>query len=74
MRRALVWAYVPFQLAGTVYGAWLATTLSLPWYAFAALVMTVGSFNDIGIRTAYELGHKKEKLEPARLARLGLSV
>jgi alkane 1-monooxygenase len=61
--RALVWAFVPSQLAGTVYGAWLATTLSLPWYAFVALVLTVGSFNGIGIGTAHELGHKKEKLD-----------
>jgi alkane 1-monooxygenase len=58
--RALVWAYVPFQLAGTVLGAWLAATHDLPWYAYAALVVSVGSFNGIGIGTAHELGHKKE--------------
>ncbi len=61
--RALVWAYVPFQLAGTVLGAWLAATQPLPWYAFAALVLSVGSFNGIGIATAHELGHKKELLD-----------
>lgn len=61
--RALVWAYVPFQLAGTVYGAWLATHHALPWYAFAALVLSVGSMNGIGIATAHELGHKKETLD-----------
>lgn len=58
--RVLVWAYVPFQLAGTVLGAWLAATHELPWYAYAALVLSVGSFNGIGIGTAHELGHKKE--------------
>lgn len=58
--RALVWAYVPFQLAGTVYGAWLAAKHDLPWYAYAALLVSVGSFNGIGIGTAHELGHKKE--------------
>jgi alkane 1-monooxygenase len=58
--RALVWAYVPFQLAGTVLGAWLAATHDLPWYAYAALVVSVCSFNGIGIGTAHELGHKKE--------------
>jgi hypothetical protein len=57
--RALVWAYVPFPLAGTVLGAWLAATHDLPWYAYAALVVSVGSFNGIGIGTAHELGHKK---------------
>ena len=59
--RALVWAYVPFQLGGTVFGAWLASSQALPWYAFAGLVLSVGSFNGIGIATAHELGHKKEK-------------
>jgi alkane 1-monooxygenase len=29
--RALVWAYVPFPIAATVYGAWLSMTMSLPW-------------------------------------------
>jgi alkane 1-monooxygenase len=61
--RALVWAYVPFQIAGTVFGAWLAATQSLPWYAFAGLVLSVGAFNGIGIATAHELGHKKETLD-----------
>ncbi len=61
--RALVWAYVPFQLAGTVFGAWLAATQPLPWYAYAGLVFSVGSFNGIGIATAHELGHKKETLD-----------
>lgn len=61
--RALVWAYVPFQLAGTVLGAWLAASQNLPWYTFAGLVVSVGSFNGIGIATAHELGHKKEALD-----------
>jgi alkane 1-monooxygenase len=51
--RALVWAYVPFQLACTVLGAWLAVTHDLPWYAFLALVLTVGSVNGVGIGTAH---------------------
>jgi alkane 1-monooxygenase len=54
---------VPFQLAGTVLGAWLAATQPLPWYAYAALVLSVGSFNGVGIATAHELGHKKESLD-----------
>ena len=61
--RALVWAYVPFQIAGTVYGAWLSMTMSMPWYGFAALVLSVGSFNGIGIATAHELGHKRAPLD-----------
>ena len=61
--RALVWAYVPFQIAGTAYGAWLAATYAMPWYAYAALVLSVGAFNGVGIGTAHELGHKKESLD-----------
>jgi alkane 1-monooxygenase len=61
--RALVWAYVPLQWAGTVLGAWIATTLPLPWLGYAALVLTVGAINGIGIGTAHELGHKKETLD-----------
>lgn len=61
--RALVWGYVPFQIAGTIYGAWLACTQALPWYAYVALVFSVGSINGIGIATAHELGHKSESLD-----------
>ncbi len=61
--RVLVWAYVPSQLAGTVLGAWLAATHALPWYAYAGLVLSVGAFNGVGIGTAHELGHKREKLD-----------
>jgi alkane 1-monooxygenase len=70
--RALVWAYLPFQLAGTVLGAWLAVTHDLPWYALAALVSTVGSINGVGIGTAHELGHKKEASD-RWLSKLALS-
>lgn len=61
--RVLVWAYVPFQITGTVYGAWLATTQPLEWYAYITLVFSVGSINGIGIATAHELGHKQEVLD-----------
>lgn len=61
--RVLVWLYVPFQLIGTVFGTWLAVTQSLDWYAYIALVFTVGSTNGIGIGTAHELGHKQELVD-----------
>jgi alkane 1-monooxygenase len=59
--RALVWAYVPSQIIGTVLGAWLVANRSMPWYAYAALVFLVGAINGVGIGTGHELGHKKEK-------------
>ena len=61
--RALVWAYLPFQWCGTVLGAWIATAQPLPWLGYAALVLTVGAINGVGIGTAHELGHKKEALD-----------
>jgi alkane 1-monooxygenase len=61
--RVLVWLYVPFQLIGTVFGTCLAVTQSLDWYAYIALVFTVGSTNGIGIGTAHELGHKQELVD-----------
>ena len=61
--RVLVWAYVPVQFVGTVLGAWIAVTHSLPWWGYGALVLTVGAINGIGIGTAHELGHKKEALD-----------
>lgn len=62
--RVMVWAYIPCQYAGTVYGAWLVgTTPNMPWYALVGVATTLGSINGIGIGTAHELGHKKESLE-----------
>lgn len=61
--RAMVWAYVPLQIIGTVLGAWIAATHVLPWWGYIALVLTVGAINGIGIGTAHELGHKKETLD-----------
>ncbi len=61
--RAMVWAYVPLQMIGTVLGVWIAVTQPLPWFGYAALVLTVGAINGIGIGTAHELGHKKEAVD-----------
>jgi alkane 1-monooxygenase len=61
--RAMVWAYVPLQMIGTVLGAWIAATQPLPWFGYTALVLTVGAINGVGIGTAHELGHKKEALD-----------
>jgi alkane 1-monooxygenase len=61
--RAMVWAYVPMQMIGTVLGAWIAVTHPLSWMGYAALVLTVGAINGVGIGTAHELGHKKEAVD-----------
>lgn len=61
--RVLLWAFIPFQYAGTLFGAWLAVTQVHHWYEWAGLIFSVGAFNGIGIATAHELGHKKETLD-----------
>lgn len=61
--KALVFAYVPLQLIGTAYGAWLVVQHDLSWYQILGLVLSVGGFNGIGIATAHELGHKKDAVE-----------
>jgi alkane 1-monooxygenase len=61
--RAMVWAYVPMQMIGTILGAWIAVTHPLSWMGYAALVLTVGAINGVGIGTAHELGHKKEAVD-----------
>ncbi len=61
--RLLLWLFVPFQLSGTIFGAWLVATHDLAWYEMIGLIMSVGGFNGIGIATAHELGHKKEALD-----------
>lgn len=59
----LVILFVPFQLSGTIFGAYLVATHDLAWYEMVGLILSVGGFNGIGIATAHELGHKKEALE-----------
>lgn len=61
--RFLLWAYLPLQASGTVLGAWIAVTQDLPGLGQAALVLTVGAINGIGIGAAHELGHKKDALD-----------
>lgn len=61
--RAIVYGYIPTQLAVTVFGAWLAVTQPLAWWEMLGLIISVGMVNGIGINTAHELGHKKRSLE-----------
>ncbi len=61
--RAIVYAYIPTQLALTIWGAWLAVNGHLAAWEVIGLALTVGTINGIAINTAHELGHKKESLE-----------
>ena len=61
--RAVVVAFVPFQFAATVIGAWLAASHDLSVTGWVGLVLTVGGINGVAINTAHELGHKRPRWE-----------
>ncbi|OBG47415.1 alkane 1-monooxygenase [Mycobacterium alsense] len=74
--RYCTYAYIPFQYASVVLGAYLFTAPNLSWLGFEAgpggglgwagklgLALSVGVLGGVGINTAHEMGHKKESLE-----------
>ncbi|OBH15562.1 alkane 1-monooxygenase [Mycolicibacter terrae] len=70
--RYCTYAYIPCQYASVVLGAylftaadlsWLGVEGSLSWFAKIGLALSVGALGGVGINTAHELGHKKERLE-----------
>ncbi|WP_045383539.1 alkane 1-monooxygenase, partial [Mycobacterium kyorinense] len=70
--RYSVYAYIPFQYASTILGAYLFTASDLSWLGFEGslswlgklgVAMTVGVVGGVGINTAHELGHKRDELE-----------
>jgi len=61
--RGIVYTYIPTQFAVTIFGAWLAATQPMAWYAVFGLIVSMSIVNGVGINTAHELGHKKESLE-----------
>jgi len=70
--RYCTYAYIPFQYATFLLGAYLFTARDLSWLGFdgglswygkVGLTFSVGALAGIGINTAHELGHKKDELE-----------
>ena len=70
--RYCTYAYIPFQYATLVIGAYLFTAHDLSWLGFdgglgwlgkIGITFSVGALAGIGINTAHELGHKKDELE-----------
>ena len=70
--RYCTYAYIPFQYASVIFGAYLFTAKDLSWLGFdgslnwvtkIGLALSVGVLGGIGINTAHELGHKKDNLE-----------
>jgi alkane 1-monooxygenase len=70
--RRCIYAYIPFQYASVIFGAylfaasdlsWLGFDGALNWFTKIGLALSVGVLGGVGINTAHELGHKKDSLE-----------
>ncbi len=70
--RYCTYAFIPFQYASVLFGAYLFTADSISWLGYDAslgwvgklgVALTVGVLGGVGINTAHELGHKKDALE-----------
>ncbi len=70
--RWCTWLYLPLQYAGFLWAARLATRGDLSPVAYIGLALTVGTVAGIGINTAHELGHKRDRLE-RRLSKVALA-
>ncbi|MDI3387884.1 alkane 1-monooxygenase [Streptomyces sp. B-S-A8] len=70
--RWCTYLYLPLQYAGLVLGCWLLTRGGLGTADRIGLTVTLGGVAGIGINTAHELGHKKERLE-RRLSKVALA-
>ena len=61
--RWITYLYLPIQYVALVWACWMWTSGSLALVDKIGLALTVGTVAGIGINTAHELGHKKEKHE-----------
>jgi alkane 1-monooxygenase len=61
--RWITYLYLPLQYTALVWACWLWAGDSLSVSDKIGLALTVGIVAGIGINTAHELGHKKEKVE-----------
>ncbi len=70
--RYCTYAFLPFQFASVVFGAYLFTADSVSWLGYdgplgvigkLGVALSVGVLGGVGINTAHELGHKRDSLE-----------
>jgi alkane 1-monooxygenase len=70
--RYATYAYIPFQYASAILGAYLFTASDLAWLGFdgslgwlgkIGVAMSAATVAGVGINTAHELGHKRDSLE-----------
>ncbi len=70
--RWCTYLYLPLEFAGLVFGAWCVTRAGVTGIDGLGLAFTVGTVTGVGINTAHELGHKRERVE-RRLALVALA-
>jgi alkane 1-monooxygenase len=70
--RWCVYLYIPLQLVGFVWGARIVAGGALSPVSQLGLALTVGTVAGVGINTAHELGHKRERVE-RRLSKVALA-
>jgi alkane 1-monooxygenase len=70
--RWCTYLYLPLQYAGLVFACWVVTTADLSLVDQLGFALTVGTVAGVGINTAHELGHKKERSERL-LSRIALA-
>jgi alkane 1-monooxygenase len=61
--RLLLFASIPVFYASFFAAAWAVGTLSLPLWAFAALVFGAGASSGAGLTVGHELGHKQNRAD-----------
>jgi alkane 1-monooxygenase len=70
--RWLTYLYLPLQYVGLLWAAQLVARGGLSGWEQLGLALTVGTVAGVGINTAHELGHKRDKLE-RRLSKVALA-
>ena len=62
--RSILYAGALMNFALLVFGAWVVTRVSMPWWALAGFILSVGtSSGSVGIVIAHELGHHVDKFD-----------
>ena len=70
--RWITWLYLPLQYLGFFWGASVVASGELSPMSELGLALTVGTVAGVGINTAHELGHKRDRLE-RRLSKVALA-
>ena len=61
--RWVTYLFLPLQYLALIWACWLWAGDTLSLVAEIGLALTIGTVAGVGINTAHELGHKKEKVE-----------